>query len=140
MMVLLAGCGQRLMYNTKIDEYRNPNIESTRFTNLTVLPVDPADNFAMDMAARVRVKLKADSVHLSQPLKLEPEGEVGMQELCPPDRTVEYKGVLFVAWDRLILRDCATKAVAFRTLGNYAGIDAMLQRLVKYLREKPAGS
>lgn len=136
--LMAAGCGNHLMYNTKIDEYRNPNIAAAHFATITVMPVDPEDKFAMQMAGRVRAKLKADSVPLAQPLKLADEGEVGMAEICPPDQHVDYQGVLFVAWDRLILRDCDTKAVAFRTLGNYAGIDAMLQRFVKYLHEKPA--
>lgn len=132
---LLGACGKSMMYKTSMDEFRNPNIPANKYDVIAVLPMQP-NSFDAQVAGRARARLKAANIKYVPALKSVEESELAMEQLCPTDRPPEYKGVLFVTWDRIILRDCETKAVAFRVLGNYAGIDKMLMKFESYLKTK----
>jgi hypothetical protein len=47
---------------------------------------------------------------------------------------------VFVTWDRLILRDCETTAVAYRATGGYAGIDKLTEKFLVYLKAAPSAA
>lgn len=131
-----AGCG-KFAYKSRIDEFRNPGMAADRYTTIAILPVDP-NGPDPNIAARVRGILRRDSIHIVNARVMVPEGEVGMKELCSPDRPAEYKGVLFVTWDRLILRDCETAAVAYQASGSYSGVDLLAKKLLLYLKNQPS--
>ena len=136
--MLLGSCSS-IAYRSRIDEFINPDVPPSRFTAITVLPVDP-EGFDPGIAARVRDNLRSQGINVVTPRMVLEESEVSIPQLCPKDDPPEYKGVLWVAYDRLILRDCETAAVAWRALGGYAGVDAMAKRLVTYLRSTAAQS
>jgi hypothetical protein len=61
-------------------------------------------------------------------------------EVCDATDADAVDGVLFVSYDRLELRDCATRKVAYAIDGSPAkgvGIDEMAKRLMRYLRGEP---
>jgi hypothetical protein len=134
---LLLGSCSRLAYRSRIEEFQNPDVPATRFTAIAVLPVDPG-GFDPGIAARVRDNLKREGVNVVSARVMLPESEVSMPQLCPKDDPPEYQGVLWVAFDRIILRDCESTAVAYRAIGGYSGVDALAKRLVLYLRTSSA--
>lgn len=137
LLAMSAGACSSMAYRTKIDEFRNPSIAPERYTTIAILPVN-TDGPDATIAARVRDNLRKQGVHIVPARRMVGEGEVSMKELCTPEAPAEYKGVLFVTWDRLILRDCETTAVAYRAMGNYSGVDQLAKKLVLYLRATPS--
>ena len=98
-----------------------------------MLPLDPS-GFDPGIAARVRDNLKKEGVNIVSARVMVGDSEASMQQLCPKNDPAEYQGVLWVTYDRLILRDCESTAVAFRAIGGYSGVDALAKRLLAYLR------
>lgn len=127
-----SGC-KSMAYKSRVEEFRNANIAPTRFTAITVLPLDPT-GFDPGIAARVRDNLKREGVNVMTARVMAGESEVSMAQLCPKDDPPGYQGVLWVAFDRIILRDCESTAVAFRAIGGYSGVDALAKKLLIYLR------
>jgi hypothetical protein len=82
----------------------------------------------------VRENLKKQGINVASARVMVPESEVSMQQLCPKNDPASYQGVLWVAFDRVILRDCESTAVAYRAIGGYSGVDALAKKLVIYLR------
>jgi hypothetical protein len=138
-LALVPAACSSIAYKSRIDEYRNEAIPPTRFTTIAVLPVD-ADGFDPGIAARVRDNLKKQGVNIATARVMATDSEVSMGVLCPKDDPAEYQGVLWVSFDRLILRDCESTAVAFRALGGYSGVDALAKRLLIYLRSTSAAT
>ena len=136
--LLLGGCS-RMAYKSKVDEFRNEQIPAARFTTITVLPYDQ-EGFDAGIAARVRDNLKKQGINVVTARMHMTESEVSIPQLCPKVDAPEYKGVLWVTFDRIVLRDCETSAVAFRAIGGYAGVDVLARRLVAYLKTGGAGS
>ena len=134
--VVLAGCN-RLAYRSRIEEFRNESLSPARFTAIAVLPVDPS-GFDKGIAARVRDNLKKEGVNVLTARVMVGESEASLQQLCPKNDPAEYQGVLWVTYDRVILRDCESTAVAYRAIGGYSGVDALAKRLLMYLRSAPA--
>lgn len=130
-----AACSS-LAYRSRVEEFHNADLSATRYTTVAVLPVDP-NGFDMNIAARVRDHLLKEGLQVIPAIKLVGEGEVTTKEACEPGRNPGYTGIVFVTWDRLIVRDCATTAVAYRAVGGYAGVDKLTQRLVAYLKTPP---
>lgn len=137
-MLVSSGC-QSLAYKSRIEEFKNENVSPARFTTITVLPLD-ASGFDPGIAARVRDNLKREGVNVAIPRVMAGDSEVSMQQLCPKDDPAPYTGVLWVSFDRVILRDCESTAVAYRAIGGYSGVDALAKKLLIYLRSAPAAS
>lgn len=133
--VTLAGCN-KLAYRSRIDEFRNESVSPARFTAIAVLPLDPS-GFDPGIAARVRDNLKKEGVNIVSARVMVGDSEASMQQLCPKNDPAEYQGVLWVTYDRVILRDCESTAVAYRAIGGYSGVDALAKRLLSYLRSAP---
>lgn len=134
----LAGCN-KLAYRSRIDEFRNESVSPARFTAIAVLPLDPS-GFDPGIAARVRDNLKKEGVNIVSARVMVGDSEASMQQLCPKNDPAEYQGVLWVTYDRIILRDCESTAVAYRAIGGYSGVDALAKRLLAYLRSAPPTS
>jgi hypothetical protein len=61
-----------------------------------------------------------------------------VRAICAPDAVPVVDGVLFIWYNRLELRDCATEGVAFEIKASAdKGITDMTNRLVVYLRRPP---
>lgn len=136
-MLLLTtmGCSS-LAYRSRIEEFRNDSVPPARFSAIAVLPLDPS-GFDPGIAARVRDNLKKQGVNVVTARVMVAESEASMPQLCPKDDPADYQGVLWVTFDRLILRDCESTAVAWRAIGGYSGVDALAKRLMVYLRGGP---
>lgn len=130
--VTIAGCSS-LAYKSKITEFHNAEVSGSRFTTIAVLPLDPK-GFDPGIAARVRENLRKEGVNIATPRMIAAESEVSMAQLCPKHDPAPYQGVLWVTFDRLILRDCESTAVAYRAVGGYSGVDALAKKLLVYLR------
>jgi hypothetical protein len=122
-----------MAYKSRVEEFRNASIPSSRFSAITVLPLDPS-GFDPGIAARVRDNLKREGVNVMTARVMAGESEVSMSQLCPKDDPPGYQGVLWVSFDRIILRDCDSTAVAYRAIGGYSGVDALAKKLLVYLR------
>jgi hypothetical protein len=61
--------------------------------------------------------------------------EAALRDICiqKPESTDNVDGVVFVQWDRLIMHECASGQIATSIDGHYAGIDAMVDRMLRYL-------
>jgi hypothetical protein len=126
-----AGCG--LAYRTRIEEFRSDSIPGSRFTAIAVLPVTEK-SFDPQIAARVKENLRKQGIKIVPARLMMPQSDVSIPHLCPKDNPPEYKGVLWVSFDYILLRDCESAAVAFSAEGGYAGVDAMAKRLLLYLK------
>jgi hypothetical protein len=134
----LGGCSS-LAYKSRITEFHNAEVPASRFAAIAVLPLDP-NGFDPGIAARVREALKREGVTVETPRVMLPDSEVSMPQLCPKDDPAPYQGVLWVTFDRVILRDCESTAVAYRAIGGYSGVDALAKKLVIYLRTGAAAT
>jgi hypothetical protein len=64
-----------------------------------------------------------------------------VRAICAPNVVPVVDGVLFVWYNRLELRDCATEGTAFEIKASAnRGINDMTSRLVAYLRSGPSGA
>jgi hypothetical protein len=139
LVVLVASGCKSLAYKSRIEEFQNPAVPGARFTTIAVLPVD-ASGFDPGIAARVRENLKKQGVNVVTARVMAAESEVSMAQLCPKNDPPEYQGVLWVTYDRVILRDCESTAVAYRATGGYAGVDALAKKFVTYLKTAAAAA
>jgi hypothetical protein len=138
LMLALAfstGCSS-MAYRSRIEEFQNPDVRAARFTSIAVLPVD-ASGFDPGIAARVRDNLKKQGINVATARVMAAESEVSMAQLCPKNDPPDYQGVLWVTYDRIVLRDCESTAVAYRAIGGYSGVDALAKKLVTYLKTAP---
>ena len=138
LVLLMTGCSS-LAYKSRITEFQNSEVSPSRFATIAVLPLDP-NGFDPGIAARVRDNLKKQGVNIATPRMMASESEVSMQQLCSKDDPASYQGVLWVTFDRIILRDCESTAVAYRAIGGYSGVDALAKKLVIYLRSGAAAT
>ncbi|HEY0303375.1 MAG TPA: hypothetical protein VGC44_00310 [Longimicrobiales bacterium] len=138
LVLSLAGCSS-LAYKSRITEFHNAEVPPSRFATIAVLPLDPK-GFDPGIAARVRESLKKEGVNIATPRVMVPESEVSMAQLCPKNDPASYQGVLWVTFDRVILRDCESTAVAYRAIGGYSGVDALAKKLLVYLRSGAAAT
>jgi len=61
-----------------------------------------------------------------------------VRAICAPDAVLVVDGVLFIRYNKLELRDCATEGIAFEiTASANKGITDMTNRLIEYLRRAP---
>jgi len=134
-LILPSGCG--LAYRSRIEEFRNDSIPGSRFTAIAILPV-AEKGFDPQIAARVRENLKKQGIRIVPARLMMPQSDVSIPHLCPKDNPPEYKGVLWVTFEYILLRDCETASVAFSAEGGYAGVDAMAKKLVLYLKSTAA--
>jgi hypothetical protein len=137
LLVLVAASGcKSIAYKSRIEEFHNPAVSAARFTAIAVLPVD-ANGFDPGIAARVRDNLKKQGINVVSARVMVQESEVSMAQLCPKNDPPEYQGVLWVTYDRVVLRDCESTAVAYRATGGYSGVDALAKKFVTYLKTAP---
>jgi hypothetical protein len=113
--------------------------DSIRGDSLRVLVVLAGESETADrqMAGRVRAQLDSAGVTTLRRPGTWTSEETALMDICPQGQTTEIDGVLFVWWNQLELRDCATHRRAYHIEGGYRGIDYMVKRLMGYLNVRP---
>jgi hypothetical protein len=59
-----------------------------------------------------------------------------LQDICPMGQARNVDGLLVVFWHQLSLYDCGTHRPAYQVRGGMRGTDAMVERLMRYLRPR----
>jgi hypothetical protein len=91
------------------------------------------------LAGRVRDQLQ--SAGFTTPLRqgIWDSELTALSDICPMGQPTEIHGVLFVWWNQLELRHCATHRRAYHIQAGYRGVDYMLKRLLRYLKARSSG-
>lgn len=135
------GCGSVGYTGEDVRETRVMTGQGERFRALGVVPFDP-DGYDTQIAGRARRQLESRGFE-AELIVVEGSGsayvEMVLREICEGSRSpIDAQGVVFVTWDRLELRDCASGEVAYEVEGGYAGVDRMVEDMVRYFRGEPA--
>jgi hypothetical protein len=132
-LALVAGCSSMSKMG-KVEEFAAPGIDARTIRRISLIAagVNRGDR---QVVVRARERLGAAGITL-----VTRSGEWGsnadaLKEICVqrPDATDNVDGVLFVAWDNLVLHQCPSGTVAATISGNYAGIDVLVDRLMRHL-------
>ena len=128
----LAGCTGKAVV-----ERPSPTIVGTKFRVIATV-AGGSGRFELRMSASVRKQLiDAGWKGVARHGRWDTPA-MATNEVCSAG---DVDGILFVSYDRLELRDCATKQVAYGIDGSPdrgVGIDEMTKRLMHYLRGESA--
>ena len=139
----LLACGRSAFYGRKADETINPRVPASRFKVLAVIAGDDAGP-TLNMSAGIRTMLSDSGVvAVKAPGRWETESEATV-DICG---RLNFNGVVVVVYDRITLRTCPEREVAFEIEGGDDGLRGMGRRLLEYLRpaidsarvQRPAG-
>jgi hypothetical protein len=138
-LVLAAGCGSGRM--GKIEEFPSPEVDVSGIKRLTVI-ADGAQRSDMQVTARARDRLTKAGVELVRRTGTWETDMQAVREICVQNPTAmdNVDGVILVGWNHVTLHDCASGKVATNITGNYAGIDALVDRLLRYMGRTPPQS
>ncbi|MGH7507227.1 MAG: hypothetical protein ACRELX_16345 [Longimicrobiales bacterium] len=126
-----------LIPGNKVTEFVSPDHDPDRYEVLAVVPMEPG-GFDGQIAARARETLRDEGLEVTVPGEAtDGESASAVAELCPPGEASAFQGVVFVTWNRMVLRDCESGEIAFSVDAGYAGVDEMARRLVAYVRGDP---
>jgi hypothetical protein len=136
LVVMVAGCGSARM--GKIEEFPSPEVDASTFKRITVI-ADGARRSDMQVTARARERLTNAGVELVKRAGTWETDTQAVREICVqnPTATDNVDGVLLVGWNRVTLHDCASGKIATNITGNYAGVDALVDRLLRYMGRTP---
>lgn len=134
-----SACGRLLHRESDLREFESSEIRPNRFRILAVVPADPSQ-FGPQIAYRAFRLLRDRGKTVVWIGAAYDEGPAAMARLCPQGKVASFDGVVFVTWDRITLRDCATHEIAYDIQGGYTGVDAMTGRLIRYLQSAPPGA
>ncbi|HXF95021.1 MAG TPA: hypothetical protein VNI61_02845 [Gemmatimonadales bacterium] len=104
-----------------------------------VVVAGESEDTDLRIAAQVRDQLNAAGLTALRRPGLWDSEQSALAEICPRDQPSDVDGVLFVWWNQLELRECPTHRPAYQIRGGYTGVNAMVKRLLRYLRVTPAG-
>src|SRR5688572_24280491 len=132
--LLAAGCSTLGGRMGKMEEFVSPTVDASKIKRIALIAGGPHRS-DMQVTARARVRLTEAGI---APIRRTGEWEssdVALREICvqQPGSADNVDGVVFVKWDRLVLHGCASGQIATNISGNYAGVDAMVDRLLKYM-------
>lgn len=133
MLVAAAGCGGMAKMG-KMNQIIEPGVDVSRIKRITVI-ANGAGRSDAQVAARARARLtKAGVTLVKRPGSWESDSQA-VKDICVQrERSSDnVDGVVMVNWDRLTLHDCVTGKIGTEISGNYAGIDAMVDKLIQYM-------
>lgn len=119
----------------KMNELVSASVPGDSFRVLVVISGDD-DQGALQITARVRQQLNDAGMTALRRSGMWSGERDALADLCPIGTPADVHGLLFVSWNELSLFDCRTHRPAYQIRGGMRGTDAMLQRLMRYLRVK----
>ena len=136
-LLIAAGCSS-VGKMGKINEYVAPGTDARTIKRISLIAAG-ANRGDRQVMVRARERLSAAGVTL-----VTRSGEWGsnsdaLKEICiqKPESPDNVDGVMFVAWDNLVLHECKTGVIATSVSGSYAGIDKLVDRMIYYLGATP---
>jgi hypothetical protein len=114
--------------------FRNPGLPPINYKAVAVIGADDSSP-TLRMNVMVREELKkqgVEAVRRSGRWTTEEDALIG---ICKSTEPPAVQGVVIVAWDTLILRECQSKEVAYRiqSNGRYT-VQQLAQQLAKYIQ------
>lgn len=117
----------------KISEIVSQTVPGDSLRTIVVISGDD-DQSALQITARVRQQLADAGATALRRGGLWPTERDALIDVCPLGEANDVDGLLFVTWNQLDLYDCRTHKPAYQIRGGMRGTDAMVQRLLGYLR------
>jgi hypothetical protein len=126
----VAGCGRQALYGGREAETINPRIPASRFRLLAVIAGD--DNGpTLSMSAGLRERLNKEGISARPAAgRWETENEA-TGDICT---RMNFNGVVVVMFNRITLRTCPDREIAFEVEGGDEGLRGLGDRLVLYLK------
>ena len=137
MLVVVGACGGMHKVG-KVDQIVEPAVDASRIKRLTVI-ANGASRSDAQVATRARERLAKAGVPLVRRSGNWESDAAAVKDICEQrnDSKDNVDGVVMVNWDRLTLHDCVTGKIATDISGGYAGIDVMVDRLLRYIGGTP---
>ncbi|HEY7686004.1 MAG TPA: hypothetical protein VH833_07870 [Gemmatimonadales bacterium] len=134
--LFLCACGAGVY--GKVQELRSDTI---RGDSIRVIVVIAGENESSDrqLAGRVREQLNEAGFTAVRRQGTWESEETALADICPLGQPSDTHGVLFVWWNQLDLRHCATHRRAYQIQAGYRGVDYMFRRLLRYLNPRSNG-
>ncbi|HXM37723.1 MAG TPA: hypothetical protein VN908_03570 [Gemmatimonadales bacterium] len=120
----------------KTNEIVSSSIPGDSFRTVVVISGDD-DQSALQITAKVRQQLNDAGVTALKRSGLWSVEREALSDICPLGQPRDVDGLLFVTWNQLDLYDCRTHKPAYQIRGAMRGTDAMVKRLLAYLRVTP---
>jgi hypothetical protein len=135
-LMVVAGCGSARM--GKIEEFPSPEVDVTSIKRLTVI-AGGGTRSDMQVTSRARERLTNAGVDVVRRAGTWETDTQAVREICvqSPTSTDNVDAVVMVGWNRVTLHDCASGKIATNITGNYAGVDALVDRLLRYMGRTP---
>jgi hypothetical protein len=125
----------------KITQFVNPAIQPSTIKRISLIG-DGRDRANSQIISRARTRLTEAGIELIVRKGSWETSEMARNEICEqrPHAEDNVDAVAFVGWDHITLHDCKTKTVATDINGGYAGVDALVDKLIAYIGAKPAAN
>jgi len=120
----------------RVKEMRSDTIRGDSIRVVVVLAGE-SETADRQMAARVRAQLDSAGLTTLRRAGTWESEETALADICPIGQPSDIHAVLFVWWNQLELRQCATHRRAYHIEGGYRGIEHMVKRLMLYLGVRP---
>lgn len=117
----------------KITEMASPTVVGDSFRTVVVIAADDDQN-SLQITAKVRQQLNDGGVTALRRSGMWSIERDALADICPLGEASNIHGLLFVLWDTLSLYDCRTHKPAYQIRGGMRGTDAMVKRLLAFLR------
>ena len=133
---LLAACNRPLFDRPKPSVERlSPTIPGGKFRILASIAGGDALT-DLQISVTVRQQLQDSGFTVARRAGRWESQSDALRGICSTGEQPSIDGVLFIWYNRLELRDCASGATAYEITGGGAeGIDGMTNRLIRYLRQ-----
>ena len=134
--MLAASCGSMSKMG-RIDQSVSPNVDAKTIRRIALIAGSTRGDRQVLVRARERLT-KAGVSLIKRPGNWETNADA-VKGICvqTPDALDNVDAVLFVDWDVLTLHHCASSSIATSISGSYAGIDVLVDRLIRYLGVTP---
>ena len=137
----LAACTGRPIFDKPrpMIERINPNVPIPPGGYRTIATVaGGASRVDFQISGTVRQQLEDSGFTMLRRAGRWDDERAAVRAICAPDAVPVVDGVLFIRYNKLELRDCATEGIAFEINASAnKGITDMTNRLVRYLRRPP---
>ena len=136
--VLALGCSSLGGKMGKMEQFISPTVDASTIKRITLIAGGPRRG-DMQVLVRARERMTQAGVPVIRRAGEWESSEAALRDICiqRPENPDNVDGVVFVQWDRLVLHECAGGQIATSIDGRYSGIDAMVDRLLRYIGVAP---